>query len=267
MMGALVLLLLAIARPHATVARPHWDGTVVIAIDVSGSMAANDAVPTRLEAAKAAARTFVNKQPAAIRIGVVAFGGSGVITQRPTTDRPAILAAIDRLSPQGDTGLGRGIQAALSAISGKPLRLTDANGSVEATGPDIGFYRSAAVLLMTDGENTTAPDPGKVAEVASAAGVRVFPVGFGTTQGTVLKIDGFQVATALDDSTLREIATATGGTYISAQDAGAGISAQVPRSFTVRAEHTDVTALFCLAGAILLLAGAGLSLAWFGRVI
>lgn len=267
MLSALVLLILAMAHPLATVARPHWEGTIILALDVSGSMAATDAAPTRLQSAKSAARAFVAKQPAAIRLGVVAFGGSGVITQRPTTDRSVVLTAIDRLSAQGDTGLGRGIQAALSAISGKPIRLSDAHGSVEVSGPDIGFYRSAAVLLMTDGENTADPDPQQVAEVASTAGVRVYPIGFGTAQGTVLDVGGFKVATALDEAMLRDIASTTGGTYFSGQESLSSINAQVPRSFTIKAEHTDVTALFCMGAAVLLLAGAGLSLAWFGRVI
>lgn len=267
LLGALVLLLLAMARPHATVARPYWEGTIVLAIDVSGSMAATDATPTRLESAKNAARSFVNRQPAEIRLGVVAFGGSGVITQRPTIDRAAVLTAIDRLTPQGDTGLGRGIQAALSAISGKAVRLDDNKGSVEVNGPDLGFFRSAAVLMMTDGENTAEPDPQRLAEVASAAGVRVYPIGFGTAQGTVLDIDGYQVATALDDTVLRQIAITTGGTYINAEQSHTGIDPQVPLHFAVRAEHTDVTGLFCLAAAVLLMAGAAISLAWFGRVI
>ncbi len=266
-LAALVVLLVALARPQATVAKPHFEGTVVLAIDVSGSMAAKDATPSRLEAAKSAARTFVGKQPSAIRVGVVAFGGSGVITQRPTTDRPSVISAIDRLQPQGDTGVGRGLQAALSAISGKPLRLDDVDGSLEASGPDLGYFRSAAVVLMTDGENTSDPDPVKVAGVASTAGVRVYPVGFGTAQGTVLDIGGFQVATALNDSVLREIAATTGGSYASAQDSLAGINARVPRSFTISAVRTDVTAVFCLAAGLLLLAGMCLSLAWFGRVI
>jgi Ca-activated chloride channel family protein len=268
-LAALTLLVVALARPEATVAEPRRGGTVVLAFDVSGSMAATDLAPTRLEAAKSAARAFVEKQPSTIRLGVVAFGESGLITQRPTTDRTAVLAAIARLTPQGGTAIGRGIQTALSAITGKPVQLDASTGSVEAAGPDLGFHRSAAVILLTDGENTADPDPLQVAEVSSTAGVRVYPIGLGSPQGTVLEIDGFQVATALDEPLLREIASTTDGEYFTAADEQAltRVYTSIPLSFTLEPRRMEVTALFSLGAALLLLIGAGLSLAWFGRVI
>ena len=116
-------LLLGLARPEATVADPQREGTVVLAFDVSRSMAAKDITPTRMEAAKAAARAFVQRQPAEIKVGVVAFSDSGVVTQRPTAQRSQVLAAINRLTPSGATALGRGIQTSLSAIAGKPVLL------------------------------------------------------------------------------------------------------------------------------------------------
>src|SRR3954468_13204121 len=139
-LGALVLLFAALARPQATVAEPRRDGTVVLAFDVSSSMGAKDVEPTRMEAAKAAARAFVQKQPPTIRLAVVAFGQSGVIARQPTADHAGVLAAIDRLSPQGGTALGRGIQTSLSAIAGKTVQLAPANGSPEATGQNLGYY-------------------------------------------------------------------------------------------------------------------------------
>jgi Ca-activated chloride channel family protein len=269
MLAALGLLFLALARPAATIVEAQRQGTVVLAFDVSGSMAATDIAPTRLEAAKSAARTFVEKQPSTIRVGVVAFGESGLITQRPTTDRAAVLAAIGRLTPQGGTALGRGMQSALSAIAGKPVQLNETKSGLEATGPNLGFHGSAAVILLTDGENTTEPDPLDVAQISSTAGVRVYAIGLGSPQGTVVPIDGFQVATALDEALLRQIAATTDGEYFTAADEHglAKVYTSIPLRFTLAPRHTEVTSLFALGAGLLLLLGAGLSLAWFGRVV
>jgi len=266
---AMTLLFVALARPEATVAQARREGTVVLAFDVSASMAATDLAPTRIAAAKAAARAFVNRQPSTVQLAVVAFAESGLITQQPTTDRSAVLAAIDRLSPQGGTALGRGIQTSLSAIAGKPVQLNLSNGSVEAEGQDLGYHGSAAVILLTDGENTTDPDPVEVAQIASTAGVRVYPIGLGSAKGTVLQIDGFQVATALNEPLLRQIATATDGRYYAAADeqALASVYRSIDPVWTIQARHMEVTALFAGAAALLLLLGVGLSFAWYGRVI
>jgi Ca-activated chloride channel homolog len=267
---ALVLLLTALARPEATVSQPHREGTVVLAFDVSASMAADDLAPTRMEAAKSAARAFVQRQPESVRVGVVAFSGSGLVTQEPTTDRPAVIAAIDRLRPDGGTALGSGLQTALTAIVGQPVLVdaTDTQG-VEPQGPDLGYHGSAAVVLLSDGENTDGPDPLDLAEIASSAGVRVYPIGLGRPEGTVLEIDGFQIATALDEPLLREIAARTDGRYFAAADeqALAAVYDSIELTWTVRAEHIEVTAAFAAAAALLVLCGVGLSLTWFGRAV
>lgn len=266
---AMTLVFTALARPEATVARPHREGTVVLAFDVSSSMAATDLKPTRMEAAKAAARAFVERQPATVRVGVVAFSGSGLVTQAATSDRPRILDAIDRLKPDGATALARGLQTSLSAIAGKTVLLDAPSDSVEAEGQDLGYHSSAAVILLSDGENTAEPDPIAVAELASTAGVKVYPIGLGSPDGTVLEIDGFQVATALDESMLREIAAKTDGRYFAAADeqALASVYESIDLAWTVEADRTEVTALFAAAAAGLLLLGVVLSLAWFGRVM
>lgn len=268
-LGALALLFVALARPQATVAEPRREGTVVLAFDVSGSMAAKDVAPSRMEAAQAAARAFVEKQPSTIRLAVVAFGQSGVISRQPTDDHAAVIAAIDRLSPQGGTALGRGIQTSLSAIAGRTVQLDAPNASPEATGQNLGYFGSAAVILLSDGENTDGPDPLQAAELASTAGVRVYPIGLGSPQGTVLQVDGFQVATALDEPLLRSIATTTGGTYFPAADAQAlsKVYDSIDLAWTVQGRPIEVTALFAAAAAVLLLWGVGLSLSRSGRVI
>ena len=269
LLAALALLLVSLARPTATVAEPRREGTVVLAFDVSTSMAAKDMAPTRLDAAKAAARTFVARQPSSIRLGVVAIGDSAVVSQQPTADRAQVLAAIDRLTPQGGTAIGRGIISALSAIAGKPISVDEPaqDGTVEA--PDIGYYGSAAIVLLSDGENTTDPDPLEVAGLASTAGVRIYPIGVGSPQGTVLEVDGFQISTALDEQTLRHIAETTDGTYYSAEDAASlnKVYDSIDLAWTARTERREVTSWFAAAAALLLLAGAGLSVVRTGRVL
>jgi Ca-activated chloride channel family protein len=268
-LAAVALLFLALARPEATIAQAHREGTVVLAFDVSGSMAATDLAPSRIGAAKSAARTFVNKQPATVRVGVVAFSGSGLVTQQPTADRARVLAAIDRLTPQGGTALARGLQTSLSAIVGKTVQLNAPDSSVEPKGQDLGFHGSAAVILLSDGENTAETDPIDVAELASTAGVKIYPIGLGSPQGTVVEIDGFQVATALDEPLLRKIASTTDGRYFAAADEKAltKVYKSIDLAWTVRSEKVEITSLFAGAAAALLLLGAGLSLAWFGRAV
>jgi Ca-activated chloride channel family protein len=233
-------------------------------------MAAKDLAPTRLDAAKAAARAFVQRQPSTVKVGVVAFGATGLIMQRPSTDRASVLAAVDRLTPQGGTAVGRGIQTSLSAIIGRTVELQQvADGSVEAQGPDLGYHGSAAVVLLTDGENTADPDPVAVADLASAAGVKIYPIGLGSPGGTVVQIDGFQVATHLDEALLQQIAKTTDGEYFAAADEQelASVYGKINPTWTVQAKRTEITGLLAALAGLLVLTGAGLSLAWYGRVI
>jgi Ca-activated chloride channel family protein len=269
LLAALTLLLVSLARPAATVAEPRREGTVVLAFDVSTSMAAKDLAPTRLEAAKAAARAFVAKQPSTIRLGVVAFGDSAVISQQPTDSRAEVLAAIERLTPQGGTALGRGIVSSISAIAGKPISVDETGQDGTAGGDDIGYYGSAAVVLLSDGENTTEPDPLVLAQLASTAGVRIYPIGLGSPQGTVLDVDGFQIATRLDEATLKQIAETTDGTYYAASDTTAlsKVYNDIDLAWTARTEEREITSWFAAAAAVLLLLGAGVSVIRSGRVV
>jgi len=266
--AALTLMLLALARPVASVAEPRREGTVILAFDVSTSMAAKDEEPTRLDYAKAAARSFVDKQPSSIRMGVVAFGGSALVLQQPTRDKNEVLSAINRLAPQGDTDIGRGILASLGAIAGKVIT---AAGGTEGANPEtpIGYYGGTAIVLLTDGENTDGPDPLELADLASAAGVRIYPVGLGSTSGSVLQVDGFSIATALDEDTLKQIARTTGGTYYPAADPAtlAQVYDSLELTWTSRMVPREVTSLVAALATLLLLAGAGLSVVRSGRVI
>ncbi len=267
--GAVALLAVAMARPQTTVAEPRREGTVILAFDVSTSMAAKDVKPTRLEAAKRAARGFVHKQPGSIRLGVVAFGESGLIAQQPTFDRGQVLAAIDRLQPQGGTSVGRGILTSLSAIAGRAVTAPKPSESAESSDNNLGYYSSAAVVLLSDGENTDDPDPRELADLASSAGVRIYPIGLGSPSGTVLQVDGFMIATALHEDVLRQIAQTTNGTYFGAADTAAlaKVYNSIDLAWTAHAERREVTSLFAAAAALLLLLGAGASILWFGRVV
>jgi Ca-activated chloride channel family protein len=232
-------------------------------------MEAKDIAPTRIDAAKAAARAFVQRQPSTVKVGVVAFSGSGLVTQQPSSDQATVLAAIDRLTPQGGTALASGLQTALSAIVGRPVLVGQPSDPLEPRGPDLGYHGSAAVVLLTDGENTSGTDPLDVADIASGAGVHVYPIGLGKPEGTVLEIDGFQVATALDEPLLREIASRTDGKYFAASDeqALADVYNSIDLTWTVATEHIELTAVFAGVAALLLLAGVGLSFLWFGRAV
>lgn len=264
----LTFLFFGLARPQMFVDLPRVEGTVILAFDVSNSMNADDLEPTRMEAAKVAARTFVENQPSTIDIGVVAFSNGGLVVQPPTDDQTAVLATIDRLDPQGGTSLGQGIFSALNAIAGEAIPIDPAALGEDTVEVDIGHYSSAVVLLLTDGENTEFPDPLLIAQLAANAGVRIYPVGIGSAEGTVLEVDGFNVLTQLNETTLQEIASLTNGAYYQAEDEETlrEIYENVDLQLTVGGEMTEVTAVFAGIGLLLFLIGAALSLLWFGRM-
>lgn len=266
---ALTALVVGIARPMTTVKTPKREGTVILAVDVSNSMRAADVKPTRLEAAKAAAKAFANRQPPAVRIGVVAFGDSAVVVQSPTSSHADVAKAVDRLTAEGGTSLAHALVTALGAIAGKPVTIDSQALASDAGHVDIGYFGSASVVLFSDGEETGQPDPLSVAEVASVAGVRVHTIGVGTKAGAVVEVNGFNVATALDTDLLKQVASTTNGSYHEGNDAAglAEISKTIDLRFKLVSRHTEVTGLFSAAGAVLLLAGAILSVLWFGRVV
>ena len=268
LVAALAVMLLALSRPVAAVAEPRREGTVILAFDVSTSMGAKDMQPTRLDAAKAAAKGFVDKQPATVKIGVVAFGGNGIGAQQPTTDKDQVLASVNRLTPQGETSLGRGILTSLSAIAGKPIV---SNGDSEQGGGEtpIGYYGGTAIVLLTDGENTSGPDPLNLADLASAAGVKIYTIGLGSAAGTVLEIGGFSIATHLDEDTLKQISEISGGTYYNATDATSlsQVYDSVQLNWVSRSVPHEVTSLVAGIATLLLLAGAVVSVLRRGRVI
>jgi Ca-activated chloride channel family protein len=269
-LAALALLVVAFARPMATIKTPRRQATVILAIDVSNSMAASDVKPSRFAAAKAAASAFVKEQPSSVKIGVVAFGPTAVIVQPPTFSHADVLGAINHLSLGGGTSLGAGILTALDAISGKTLKVNLKSLGEDNSGEvNIGYYGGATIVLISDGEDTTQTGPLTMARLASTAGVRIQTIGVGTVAGTTVQIDGFSVATAMDPQTLQAVAAVTNGSYHQANDLAGlkAISKTINLHFTVVTTYTEVTALFAVAAALFLVAGALISVMWFGRVV
>ncbi|MBF8299305.1 MAG: von Willebrand factor type [Dehalococcoidia bacterium] len=184
-------MILAIGRPTAEVRLPSQEGTIILAMDVSVSMLADDVKPNRLEAAKKAALAFVDAQPANVRIGVVAFGNSAGVAQSPTQDKKAVTRAIEGLVPQRGTAIGRGTLASLAAIYGQSAAPQGTPSPSEPFGSPalppitetvpVGSYASALIVLLTDGQNNSGPPPMDVIDEASRRGVRVYTVGLGRT--------------------------------------------------------------------------------------
>jgi Ca-activated chloride channel family protein len=266
---ALVVLIVGLARPSATIRTPRREGTVIVTVDVSNSMAATDITPSRFAAAKAAAEAFVRQQAPAVQVGVVAFGNGAVIVQPPTTVHTDAVAAIDHLSLGGGTSVGQALLTSLDAIAGKQLTIDESQLGSDAASLNIGYYGGASIVLFSDGENTGGPDPATMAQVASVAGVRVHTIGVGTPAGAVVQISGFSVATALDAATLQQIASTTNGSYHSASDAGGldAVSKSIDLRFKIVSRREEVTGLFAAAGAVLLLIAAAASVLWSGRVV
>ncbi len=269
---ALSLLIVASARPQLNLPLPKLEGTVMLTFDVSASMAAEDAEPTRMEAAKAAAKAFVERRPDSTKIGVVAFGEGGLVVQPPTDDIDALSATIDRLVPQSGTSLGRGIMTALNIIA-PPIDPEPQDGM----GPSLPqsfeppartAFAPAVIVLLTDGENTDQSDPMEAAQTAIDRGVRVYTVGVGSVEGFTLEIDGFYTFTQLNEPVLREIASLTEGSYfnIAAASDIPSIYEKLENEFVVEPREVEITGVLGGLSALVLLAGATMSLFWFGRV-
>ena len=276
--GAFVLFAIALARPQATLSVPRIEGTVVLTFDVSGSMAADDVSPTRMESAKAAAKVLVEKRPPGVVVGVVAFSDSGLAVQAPTDETPRLLAAIDRLAPSRGTSVGQGILATLAAIeraesdtppsyySNRSAPPSDAPAPV-APGSHAAAAIVPAIVLFSDGENNERPDPITAARAAADRGIRIVTVGVGTVAGTTLDLDGFRVQSSLDEDALREVADLTAGTYRPAAELdAAAVYDGLARNLVARDEGLELTAIVAAAGLALLIAAAVGSLARTGRL-
>ena len=274
-LAGISILLFSLARPQATMGVPKIEGTVMLTFDVSGSMAAEDLQPTRMEAAKAAATQFVEKQPSGISIGVVVFSDGGISVQPPTDNREETLATIERLVPRRGTSVGNGILVALNTIAvdaGDPpiLNTSDLSQDPAVTPVEAaqGWYPSAVIVLFTDGENNQEPDPAMAAELAADLGVRVYTVGVGTTAGATIEVEDMTVHTSLDEGLLQFIAFETGGMYYNAgnQEELDRIYSDLEPKLSIKPEEIEMTSVFAGLGMIIFLIGGLLSLLWFGHV-
>jgi Ca-activated chloride channel homolog len=278
--GALVVLALvglafALARPAATIALPRLEGTVMLVIDVSGSMAADDVAPSRMTVAKAAAQSILDKRPDGVIVGVVAFSDAGMTVQAPTSRTGDLQATIGRLQPTRGTSLGSGITAALDAIE-KARRVTPpdyySNRSPEPTAAPApaapGSDAATVIVVLSDGENNQRPDPLAAAQVAAGRGVRILALGVGTPEGATLDLDGFRVDTRLDEGALQALADTTGGAYARASDAEPATTVydDLARTLVVRDESVELTGLVGGAALVALFAGVSLSLLRTGRL-
>ncbi|RJF92336.1 VWA domain-containing protein [Noviherbaspirillum saxi] len=280
---AFILLLVGIARPTTELSLPARYDTVILAVDVSGSMKATDVAPDRIGAAKAAIRKFVEQQAATTRIGVVAFASTAALVQAPTANRTEVLTAIDRLQLQGGTAIGSGLLISLKAIfpafeldlgtaDFEPKKDNGANEPLRIKPPTTtappGSYRSAAIVLLTDGQATTGPDPIKVAHVAADRGLRIFTVGIGTREGQIVSESGWSMRVFLDEDTLQRIAHITHGEYFYAGNEAELTKAysKVTATIFFEKKELEVTALFVAAAAILAVIAALLSMLRFNRI-
>ncbi len=273
---ALVSLVVAAARPAATISLPAARQTIILALDVSGSMSADDVWPSRLAAAQAAAREFVAAQPPGARLGVVAFSDTAQLVQAPSERREDVVAAIDRLQPQQGTAIGKGILVSLKAIF--PQENFDADALDDASAgasrpPGARAARaagdSAAIVLLTDGQNTEGPGPVRAARLAAERGVRVYTVGIGTTSGEIGNGSGWSMLVGIQEEPLKSVAEMTRGEYFYA---GGGaelkkIYAKLGSKLVLSKGQVELGAFWCAAAAIFAVAAAFLSLVWFGRIV
>ena len=284
---ALAAALCATARPLAVVTLPSQFLTIVLAMDVSRSMLAGDVAPNRITAAQAAAKAFITDLPKNVRLGIVTFAGTASIVQTPTENREEMLAAINRFQLQRATATGSGLLLSLATLfpdEGFDLQAAIYGNTFSSGGAPIdraakkapkkehkpvppGSYTSGAIILISDGRRTTGPDPVEIAKIAADYGVRVFTVGFGTLDGSVVGAEDFSFWARLDEPTLKAVATMTGAEYFHAGTAAemGKVYEKLSMKFALERRETEVSALFSGAAALLALCAVLLSLVWFRR--
>ncbi len=283
---AFAAMLLSTARPVAVVTLPSNQQTIILAMDVSGSMRATDVLPNRLVAAQNAAKAFIGELPRHVKVGIVAFAGSAQVAQLPTVNREDLVTAIDRFQLQRATATGNAIVISLATLfpdagidlstmqSGRerPRGFAidgDKKEKKDFTPVPPGSYSSAAIIMLTDGQRTTGVDPLEAAKLAADRGVRVYTVGIGTVDGETIGFEGWSMRVRLDEETLKAIAQKTAAEYYyagTAQDLKK-VYETLSSRLTVEKKETEVSALLAMVAAVLTLFSAGLSLLWFNRIL
>ncbi len=290
-LGALAMLGVAAARPHVSTDVPIYDSTIILALDVSGSMCSTDVVPNRLTAAEAAVRDFVRNQDADTRIGLVVFSGFAQVTVAPTTERDALLRSLEALTTGRGTAIGAAVLKSVDAISEIDPSVSPSDptgGPPRARAP--GTYAPEIVVLLTDGANTTGVEPVEAARTAAARGVRVYPIGFGTANPAAMVCTAAQLGGSgfggyggrpsaggimvgggggrnflvADESTLRQVATVTGGEYFAAGDADRlqDVLKDLPRTVATQKQDVEVSVAPVAVAVALLMAGLWAAARW-----
>ena len=282
---ALAALMVAAARPVTTLYLPSTQQTIILAMDVSGSMRAEDVQPNRLVASQNAAKAFLAELPRHVKVGIVAFAGTAQVVQPPTLSREDLVVAIDKFQMQRATAIGSAIVVSLSEIfpdagidlSSMMYGLDRRRGQAidqkktetkEHTPVPPGSYSSAAIILLTDGQRTTGVDTMEAAKMAADRGVRVYTVGVGTVEGETIGFEGWSMRVRLDEETLKEVANRTQGEYYYAGTAEnlKKVYETLSTRLTVEKKETEVSGLLALVAALLATLSAGLSLLWFNRI-
>ena len=283
---SLAAMVLAMARPVAVVTLPSNQQTIILAMDVSGSMRATDVQPSRLVAAQNAAKAFIGELPRHVKVGIVAFAGSAQVAQLPTINREDLVTAIDRFQLQRATATGNAIVISLATLfpddgidlqslqTGRDRQkgfAIDAEKKEKKAREPVapGSYTSAAIIMLTDGQRTTGVDPLEAAKLAADRGIRVYTVGIGTVDGETIGFEGWSMRVRLDEETLKAIAQKTNAEYFyagTAQDLKK-VYESLSSKLTVEKKETEVSALFAMAAAALALVSAMLSLLWFNRIL
>jgi Ca-activated chloride channel family protein len=284
---ALSAMLLAASRPFAVITLPSQQETIILAMDVSGSMRATDVQPNRLVASQNAAKAFLNDLPRSVRVGIVAFAGTASVVQPATLSREDLVAAIDRFQLQRATAIGNAIVVSLGELfpdAGIDLasltygRHRSGGVAIDQAPKDTkkefkpvapGSYTSAAIILLTDGQRTTGVDSLEAAKMAADRGVRVYTVGVGTVDGETIGFEGWSMRVKLDEETLKAIATATQADYFYAGTAAdlKKVYETLSSRLTVERKETEISGLLALVAALLAITSAGLSLLWFNRIL
>jgi Ca-activated chloride channel family protein len=267
-LGGVVVLAVAVAGPTASLPVGRSAGTVILAMDVSNSMSADDVAPSRLAAAQQAAQSFIDAQPDSVDIGVVGFDQGALTTSRPSADRAASKTAVQNMRTAGGTSLASAILGSLSAITGQPVRIGE-DGEL----PDIGNWTSATIVLFSDGEDQGGAGGSDAATAAATiaqnAGVHIEAVGVGTAEGAIVESDGYQLHTALNTEQLNAIAQATGGHYRPASNAEQldGITSTIDLRLTVAKQDVPLAGGFIVVALVLLAVGALLTGVRTGRLV
>jgi len=282
----LAVLAVGAARPQATVPVASSSATMMLALDVSGSMCSTDVKPNRITAAEQAATAFIKSQTGGPHIGLVAFAGTAVVLVPPTTDTRQLLGALGGLTTSFGTAIGEGILTSLDAIA-------QVDPSVAPTGATVSRARGAGyaddvIVVLTDGSNNRGIDPQTAAKEAASRGVRVFTIGYGTDNPAPLACSSDQFGGFgsfggggggggfggrggvggnpfdADYGALMRISKTTGGTFYRAQDAVqlSRALARLPAAFTIVRKHIDIASAFAAGGGLLIAAAVGLSLWW-----